>query len=66
MDGIFVYIYPKTILAVIVITILASWLVIRTQKAAKSEPPYLAEAVPYISNTYEFLTDMATFIKRAT
>lgn len=58
--------YTTLVLSLVGITIFASWLVPQIRIAPKSEPPHLREAVPYISNTHEFLTDMATFLKRAT
>ncbi|KAK8040181.1 Cholesterol 7-alpha-monooxygenase, partial [Apiospora rasikravindrae] len=57
--------HPTTLVSLVVIGILASWLVSRARRIATREPPYLGESVPYISNTYEFLTDMTTFLKRA-
>ncbi|KAI5862347.1 cytochrome P450 [Durotheca rogersii] len=30
------------------------------------QPPYLWEAIPFVSNTYQYLTDMGAFLDRAT
>lgn len=30
------------------------------------QPPYLKETIPFISNTYQYLTDMGAFLDRVT
>jgi hypothetical protein len=34
--------------------------------AAQKKPPMLRETIPYISNTYQYMADMNTFLSRAT
>ncbi|KAI1139192.1 cytochrome P450 [Hypoxylon sp. FL0543] len=50
------------------IFVLSSVLVIVLSRIRKNEPqpPRLKETIPFITNTYQYLTDMGTFLDRAT
>jgi len=54
-------------LTFIFVTLSVLALVVRVLRPASgNQPPAMSDRIPYVSNTYQYLTDMKSFMKRAT
>lgn len=53
---------PLIILALLSVLVI---LISRRLSNNEPQPPYLKEAIPFVSNTYQYFTDMGAFLDRA-